>query len=84
MRGSDSGACGEEAEPASAASAITASSPPTSTTSSSPALISVSTPLAGAGDFGVSTLSVLTSSSGSSAVTSSPTSLEPACDSSPR
>ena len=56
------------------ASEITASSPPTSTTSSSLARISVRTPDTGEG-ISVSTLSVLTSSSGSSAATVSPTCL---------
>ena len=54
------------------ASEITASAPPTRTTASSPAMISVSTPLTGEG-ISVSTLSVETSSNGSSAVTASPT-----------
>ena len=53
-------------------SEITASAPPTRTTASSPAMISVSTPLTGEG-ISVSTLSVDTSSNGSSAVTVSPT-----------
>ena len=51
---------------------MTASAPPTRTTASSPAMISVSTPLTGEG-ISVSTLSVDTSSNGSSAVTVSPT-----------
>ena len=55
-----------------AAAEITASAPPTRTTASSPAMISVSTPLTGEG-ISVSTLSVDTSSNGSSAVTVSPT-----------
>ena len=54
------------------ASEMTASAPPTRTTASSPAMISVSTPLTGEG-ISVSTLSVETSSNGSSAVTVSPT-----------
>ena len=54
------------------ASEMTASAPPTRTTASSPAMISVSTPLTGEG-ISVSTLSVDTSSNGSSAVTVSPT-----------
>ncbi len=49
-----------------------ASAPPTSTTESSPATISVNTPDTGDG-ISVSTLSVDTSSNGSSAVTVSPT-----------
>ena len=53
-------------------SEMTASAPPTRTTASSPAMISVSTPLTGDG-ISVSTLSVETSSNGSSAVTVSPT-----------
>ena len=53
-------------------SEMTASAPPTRTTASSPAMISVSTPLTGEG-ISVSTLSVDTSSNGSSAVTVSPT-----------
>ena len=53
-------------------SEITARAPPTRTTASSPAMISVSTPLTGDG-ISVSTLSVDTSSNGSSAVTVSPT-----------
>ena len=55
-----------------AAAEMTASAPPTRTTASSPAMISVSTPLTGEG-ISVSTLSVDTSSNGSSAVTVSPT-----------
>ena len=55
-----------------AAAEITASAPPTRTTASSPAMISVRTPLTGEG-ISVSTLSVETSSNGSSAVTVSPT-----------
>ena len=58
--------------PLSAPSEITANAPPTRTTASSPAMISVSTPLTGDG-ISVSTLSVDTSSNGSSAVTVSPT-----------
>ena len=54
------------------ASEMTASAPPTRTTATSPAMISVSTPLTGEG-ISVSTLSVDTSSNGSSAVTVSPT-----------
>src|SRR5436305_1489163 len=53
---------------------MTASSAPTAAVSSSGTLISSSVPLAGAG-ISVSTLSVDTSSSGSSACTSSPTCL---------
>ncbi len=53
---------------------MTASLPPTSTVSSSPALISSSVPATGDG-ISVSTLSVETSSSGSSTSTLSPTCL---------
>ena len=53
---------------------MTASSAPTSTVSSSPTMILVSTPEAGEG-ISVSTLSVETSSSGSSALTWSPSCL---------
>ena len=60
--------CAESAAP------MTQSAPPTSTTASSSAEIERSTPLAGAG-ISVSTLSVDTSSSGSSAVMVSPTAL---------
>ena len=56
---------------ASAGSAMMASSPPTGTTASSPATMRVRTPEAGEG-ISVSTLSVETSSSGSSAATVSP------------
>ncbi|CAB4344811.1 unannotated protein [freshwater metagenome] len=56
------------------ASPITANAPPTSTTASSPATISRSTPETGEG-ISVSTLSVDTSSNGSSASTVSPTDL---------
>ena len=58
--------------PASFAAPMTASWPPTGTVASSGAVISSSTPLAGAG-ISVSTLSVETSSRGSSACTVSPT-----------
>ena len=55
-----------------AESPMTASSPPTATTASSPAVIASNVPVAGEG-ISVSTLSVDTSSSGSSTVTWSPT-----------
>ena len=60
--------------PARPPSPITASSPPTSTVSSSPATIRCSTPAAGEG-ISVSTLSVETSSRGSSTSTRSPSCL---------
>ena len=59
---------------ASLASPMTASSPPTATTPSSGTLMARSTPLAGDG-ISVSTLSVETSTRGSSAATVSPTCL---------
>ncbi len=68
------GASAGAAAPASSAAPMTPSSPPTATTSSSPAVIASSTPEAGAG-ISVSTLSVDTSTSGSSAWTVSPTCL---------
>ena len=80
----DSASCSSSAEslscepssdpPSSEPSPITASSPPTSTVSSSPATIRCSTPEAGEG-ISVSTLSVETSSNGSSTSTWSPSCL---------
>ena len=67
-------ATGVEGVAAAPVSPITASAPPTRTTASSPAMISSRTPETGEG-ISVSTLSVDTSSNGSSALTESPTCL---------